>query len=109
MKSFKVEKRVTLNDIKIVMLFNSFKAMIVKVPHNSKTIEATIQFDLPKEIGGGRESYTKTIYVERSILTKTNHELYQLYTQMMKEWYNQYPHLKEKMKSYHEAKAAKWS
>lgn len=109
MKSFKVEKRVTLNDIKIVMLFNSFKAMIVKVPHNSKTIEATIQFDLPKEIGGGREFYMKTIYVEGSFLTRTNNELYQLYKQMMKEWYNQYPHLKEKMKSYHEAKAAKWS
>jgi hypothetical protein len=109
MKSFKVEKRVTLNDIKIVMLFNSFEAMIVKVPHNSNTIEATIQFYLPKEIGGGREFYIKSLLEEGSFLTKTNHELYQLYKQMMKEWYNQYPHLKEKMKSYHEAKAAKWS
>ena len=109
MKSFKVEKCVPLNSINIVMLFIFFKAMIVKVLHNSNTIEATIQFYLPKEIGGGRESYTKTIYVEGSFLTRTNNELYQLYKQMMKEWYNQYPHLKEKMKSYHEAKAAKWS
>ena len=109
MESFKIEKKVSLSEVKIVMLFNSFKALIVKVPHNSNTIEATIQFYLPKEIGGGREFYMKTINVENSFLTKTNNELYQLYTQMMKEWYNQYPHLKEKMKSYHEAKAAKWS
>jgi hypothetical protein len=89
----------------ITFLLGKYKCMSLVIKDNKITNQSVFQFQLPKLCGGEK----LTLNVNKELKGLTNSDLYSFYKELVSDYWNENPLLKEKMQDFHLNRALKYS
>lgn len=89
----------------ITFSLGKYKCMSLVIKNNKITKDSVFQFQLPKTCGGEK----LTLSINKELRSLSNSDLYQLYKELLSDYWNENPLLKAKMQEFHLNRALKYS